>query len=230
MTAPHWLALYAGLIAAWILIWSMSTDVSLGTLIRDICITPVTSAGWVGAFAMWMVMAAAMILPTALPAFATYDELSRVSDSGGAVLLVLGYGIVWIFFAAMAATAQLVSSQMEVSTEPWFAALLLTAAGAYQFSSLKQACLSQCRRPITFFMGYWDLGPLKMGLLLGEICLGCCWALMALGLIGGIMSLGFMALATLLMVAEKLSSGRLLTQIIGVACFMGAGFLAGGMI
>ncbi|MEM7491630.1 MAG: DUF2182 domain-containing protein [Pseudomonadota bacterium] len=230
MTAPHWLVLYAGLLVAWVFVWSMSTDVSWGTLIRDICVTPVATAGWFGAFAMWVVMAAAMILPTALPSLATYDQLARLQFTGGGGLLVLGYGIVWVVFAAMAATAQMVSSQLGVDQAPWFAAALLAAAGAYQFSPLKAACLTRCRQPMTFFMQYWNIGPLKMGMLMGETCLGCCWALMALGLIGGMMSLGFMALATVLMVAEKLTRGPGLTRAIGIACFGASGFLLGGMI
>jgi predicted metal-binding membrane protein len=77
-------------------------------------------------------------------------------------------------------------------------------------------------------MQHWDEGPLRMGLRLGAVCLGCCWALMALGLIGGAMSLGFMALATVSMTAEKLTTGRAVPVAIALACLAGAGFLMGG--
>lgn len=226
MTAPHWLALYAGLAAAWTFVWVGSTEAAWATLIRDLCTTPVAAAGWVGAFAMWVVMAAAMMLPTALPAFATHDEIADAHGTGGGGALIAGYGAVWLGFAALAATLQLAVSGLSAS--PWFAAALLLAAGAYQFSALKSSCLSRCRAPLTFLMAHWDEGPWRTGLRLGATCLGCCWALMALGLIGGAMSLGFMALATILMIAEKLVRGPYLTQAIGLACLTGAGYLVGG--
>ncbi|MEM8851476.1 MAG: DUF2182 domain-containing protein [Pseudomonadota bacterium] len=230
MTAPHWLALYAGLVAAWIFVWLGSTEVAWATLIRDLCATPVVAAGWGGAFAMWVVMAAAMMLPTALPAFATYDEIAAAHGASGGAALVAGYGAIWFGFAALAATAQVFSARLSLGDGVWFAAALLGLAGAYQFSAWKVACLSRCRQPLTFFMGHWAEGAWRMGLRLGATCLGCCWALMALGLIGGAMSLGFMALATCLMVSEKLAHGSWLTHGIGVACFCGAGYLIGGTI
>jgi predicted metal-binding membrane protein len=228
MTAPHWLALYAVLAVAWTLVWLGSTDAAWASLIRDLCATPVAAAGWPGAFAMWVVMAAAMMLPTALPAFATHDEIADAHGTGGGAALVAGYGTVWLGFAATAATLQLAVTGLSAS--PWFAAALLLAAGAYQFSGLKSACLSRCRAPMTFLMAHWDAGPWRMGLRLGATCLGCCWALMALGLIGGAMSLGFMALATILMIAEKLARGPHLTHAMGLACLAGAGYLVGGQI
>jgi predicted metal-binding membrane protein len=225
MTAPHWLGLYAGLGGAWVIVWLGSTDAAWSALIRELCTSPVAVAGWWGAFAMWVVMAAAMMLPTALPAFATHDEIADAQSTGGGAALVAGYGAVWLGFAALAASAQVA---LPMGPAPWIAAALLGGAGAYQFSPLKDACLSRCRRPLTFFMAHWDEGPWRMGLRLGATCLGCCWALMALGLIGGAMSLGFMALATVLMTAEKLSRGTWLSRGIGLACLVGAGFVLAG--
>jgi predicted metal-binding membrane protein len=226
MSAPHWLLLYAGLAGAWAVVWLGSTDVGWATLIRDLCATPVAAAGWWGAFAMWVVMAAAMMLPTALPAFATHDEIADAHGTGGGARLVAGYGAVWLGFAGITATVQLA---MPAGPAPGLAALLLFGAGLYQFSALKDACLTRCRRPLTFFMAHWAEGPWRMGLRLGATCLGCCWALMALGLIGGAMSLGFMALATAAMTAEKLARGSRLTHAIGIGCFAGAGYVAGGL-
>jgi predicted metal-binding membrane protein len=189
----------------------------------------VAVAGLPGAFAMWVLMSAAMMLPTALPAFATHDEIAAAHGTGGGAALVAGYGAVWIGFAAVAAALQVALSGLAALDAPWLAIGLLLLAGGYQFSSLKAACLSRCRQPLTFFMGHWDDGPFRMGLRLGATCLGCCWALMALGLIGGAMSLGFMALATASMMAEKLSRGRWLGAMIGLACLGGAGYLIGGL-
>ena len=93
---------------------------------------------------------------------------------------------------------------------------LLLVAGAYQFTQLKEACLSKCRRPLVFFMQHWEEGPLRNGLRLGAVCLGCCWALMLLAFVGGVMNLAFMGLATLFMVLEKLPEiGRWLTRPMG---------------
>ena len=89
-------------------------------------------------------------------------------------------------------------------------------AGAYQFSPVKEACLSKCRRPLSFFMQHWDEGALRNGVRLGLVCLGCCWALMALAFVGGVMNLAFMGLATVIMVLEKLPQvGRYLTRPLG---------------
>lgn len=230
MTAPHWLVLYAGLIAAWTVVFLTNADTGWATALRDICRLPVEAVGLGGAVAMWLIMSAAMMLPTALPAFATHDDIADTQGTGGGAHLVAGYVAVWVGFSGMAAICQLVLSRAGVLDGVWLAVVLLTLAGAYQFSAIKDACLSKCRQPLTFFMSHWDEGPLRMGVRLGATCLGCCWALMALGLIGGAMSLGFMALATLLMTLEKLTRGTFVPRAIGLACLTGAGFLIGGTI
>ena len=95
-------------------------------------------------------------------------------------------------------------------------------AGAYQFSPLKAACLAKCRAPLGFFMQHWDEGAWRNGLRLGLVCLGCCWALMALAFVGGVMNLAFMGLATAIMVIEKLPDlGRWLTRPLGGLLMMG---------
>lgn len=230
MAAPHWLALYAALIAAWIGVYAMTTDAALATALRDICRLPVAAVGPGGALAMWVIMSAAMMLPTAIPAFATHDQIADSQGTGGGAWLVAGYVAIWLGFSGGAAVAQLAFARLGVVEGQWFAGGLLILAGAYQFSTVKDACLSKCRQPLTFFMQHWEEGPWRMGLRLGATCLGCCWALMALGLIGGAMSLGFMALATLLMTLEKLSRGALVPHAIGLACLTGAGYLIGGTI
>ena len=110
------------------------------------------------------------------------------------------------------------------SRSVWLSVALLAIAGGYQFSALKEACLSKCRAPLTFFMQHWGESPLSMGLRLGATCLGCCWALMLLAFVGGVMSLAFMGLATLIMTLEKLPDiGRWLSRPLGVALLGGAG-------
>ncbi|UWQ19575.1 DUF2182 domain-containing protein [Jannaschia sp. M317] len=230
MTAPHWLALYAGLILAWAAVWAASVPSNWGAALRDLCLTPAAQVGLPGLVVMWLIMSAAMMLPTALPAFATHDDIADTQGTGGGARLVAGYGVIWIGFAVIAAGVQMLAARAGVAESVWLAAALLILAGGYQFSAIKEACLSKCRQPLTFFMQHWDEGPWRMGLRLGATCLGCCWALMALGLIGGTMSLGFMALATLLMTLEKLTRGTLVPSAIGLACLTGAGYLIGGTL
>ena len=121
-----------------------------------------------------------------------------------------GYLAVWLGFSVIAAGAQMALFNAGLLTafgdsrSGALSAALLALAGAYQFSPAKEACLSKCRRPLVFFMAHWDEGPLRNGLRLGLVCLGCCWALMALAFVGGVMNLAFMGLATVIMVLEKL--------------------------
>ncbi|MEM9796941.1 MAG: DUF2182 domain-containing protein [Pseudomonadota bacterium] len=230
MTAPHWLALYGGLLLAWAAVWAASVPSSWATILRDLCVTTPEAAGPAGAFAMWLIMSAAMMLPTAIPAFATHDEIADAHGTGGGAALVVGYALVWTGFSALAAVTQLTLARFDVLLAPWLAPALLILAAAYQVSAMKEACLRKCRQPLTFFMAHWTDGPFRMGLRLGATCLGCCWALMALGLIGGTMSLGFMALATLLMTFEKLTRGVWLPRAIALACLGAAGFLIGDLI
>lgn len=230
MTAPHWLALYAGLLAAWAALWTASAPAggAWSALLVDLCRVTPEAAGPLGLAAMWLLMSAAMMLPTAIPALATHDEIAASHGTGGGGALVAGYVAVWAGFSVAAAAVQ--SALAGATQAPWLAALLLALAGVYQVSPLKDACLSRCRSPLAFFMSHWAEGPFRMGLRLGAVCLGCCWALMALGLVGGAMSLGFMALATVLMTLEKLTRGTTLPRLIGLACLAGAGYLTGGYL
>jgi predicted metal-binding membrane protein len=201
-------------------------------------VTP-DAAGYGRLVLMWGAMSAAMMLPTMLPALATYDELPT-TDARGAGGLIGGYMAVWLGFSVLAAAAQLglwqagLLDALGVSTERWLTALLLAGAGAYQFTAFKAACLSRCRQPLTFFMQHWAPGTRNaaaMGLRLGALCLGCCWALMALGFVGGTLNLVWMGVATVLMVIEKLPlTGRYLTAPLGVALLAAAPFAAAGLL
>lgn len=242
MGAPHWLALYGLILAGWAALYAMAVPADLRALSAlygadfwaALCRAGPDGAGLAGLFAMWAVMAAAMMAPTALPALATYEDLGRATPVRFGAL-VAGYLAVWLGFAALAALAQMalyragLVDALGASRQGWFTALLLAGAGAYQFSALKQACLSRCRAPLTFFMQHWDEGPWRLGLRLGATCLGCCWALMALGFAGGVMNLAFMGLATGLMALEKLpGTGRWLTAPLGWALLAGAVLAAAG--
>jgi predicted metal-binding membrane protein len=236
MGGAHWLALYALILGAWGLLYAMALPAALregaviyGTdFLRSLCIVTPDAAGFARIILMWALMSAAMMAPTALPAFATYEDLGHSAKTRlGA--LVAGYLSVWLGFSVLAAGAQMALFNAGLLTafgdsrSGVLSAALLALAGAYQFSPAKEACLSKCRRPLVFFMAHWDEGPLRNGLRLGLVCLGCCWALMALAFVGGVMNLAFMGLATVIMVLEKLPDlGRYLTRPLGVALLCAA--------
>lgn len=242
MGTPHWLALFGLILGAWGLLYLMAVPADLraaGAIYgaefwANFCTLTPDAAGFARMAAMWALMAAAMMAPTALPALATYEDLAQAGAGTSLARLMAGYLAVWLGFALLAAGAQMalflagVLDPLGQSATALFSALLLAGAGLYQFSPLKDACLSQCRRPLTFFMSHWDEGPWLNGLRLGLVCLGCCWALMALAFVGGVMNLAFMGVATVVMVLEKLPDiGRYISRPLGVllcAAAVGAGF------
>ncbi|WP_341366025.1 DUF2182 domain-containing protein [Yoonia sp. BS5-3] len=221
-----WLAFFGAILAAWWMMYVMAVDMNLDLLGRPNLIEqemaemyPRTSmtmpmARFGPLFAMWAIMMAAMMLPTLVPTLTTYERLivSAEGSRAGWCGLVLGYFIVWVGFAAVIAGVQLVLlyggfiNMMGVA-EIWLSALLLIIVGAFQFTRIKEVCHGVCHAPMTYFLGHWKTGfggGLRMGLGLGAFCVVCCWGFMALGFVGGVMSLLWMGLATLLMIFEKL--------------------------
>jgi len=244
MGAPHWLALFGLILSAWVMLYAMALPADLRASARifgaefweSLCTVTPDAAGFGRVVLMWALMAAAMMAPTALPAFATYEDLGRSTQVRFGAL-VAGYLIVWLGFSLLAGGLQMalfgagLVSAFGDSLSVWLSAGLLMIAGLYQFSPVKEACLSKCRAPLTFFMAHWDEGPLRNGVRLGLVCLGCCWALMLLAFVGGVMNIAFMGLATLIMVIEKLPAyGRLLTRPLGAVLIAGALFVALGAV
>lgn len=187
-------------------------------------------------FLMWAVMMAAMMLPTLVPTLTTYEGLILSADGSraGWLGIIIGYFIVWLGFAALITGAQLallfggVIDMLGIARSPLFAALMLVVVGLFQFTRAKEICHGVCHAPMTYFLGHWRTGfagGLRMGLMLGAYCAGCCWGFMALGFVGGVMSLLWMGLATLFMVLEKLPQvGHVITRPLGAA------LVAGGLI
>ncbi|OAN70587.1 metal-binding protein [Rhodobacteraceae bacterium EhC02] len=242
MGAPHWLALFGLILGAWIMLYAMALPDDLRASARifgadfweSLCRVTPDAAGFGRVVLMWALMAAAMMAPTALPAFATYDDLGRSTQTRFGVL-VAGYLMVWLGFSVLAGGLQMglyglgLVSAFGDSLSAWLSAGLLLIAGLYQFSPVKEACLSKCRAPLTFFMAHWDEGPLRNGVRLGLVCLGCCWALMLLAFVGGVMNIAFMGVATLIMVIEKLPQyGRVLTRPLGAVLIIAGFFVALG--
>lgn len=232
-----WLGFYAAILLGWagLMQWtaSPSPGVTAAEYWAALCMSA-ASADPVALFAMWVLMSAAMMLPTFVPAIRVFGELgsARATDGASMAALVTGYGAVWLVFSALATVLQLALAQAGAMTgvgqalSPWLSAGLLAAAGAYQFSPAKAACLAKCRHPLMFFMQHWAPGvqpAFAMGARLGIWCVGCCWLLMLLGLVGGAMNLLWMGAATLFMVLEKLPEiGRCLTKPLGAALLIGA--------
>ena len=181
--------------------------------------------------AMWSAMMVAMMSPSAAPTILLYGRVHR--NSAGAsppptAAFLAGYLACWIGFALVAAALQLAleraalasSATMALHGRPAAAALLI-AAGLYQLSPLKDACLGRCRSPADFLARNYRpgaSGALRLGLLHGAYCVGCCWLLMALLFVGGVMNLIWIAALTLLVAAEKLlPGGNWLARIAGMA-------------
>lgn len=161
---------------------------------------------------MWLLMAVAMMLPTALPTIDLYVQLSRRMESGRAqriTLFTLGYIVAWGGFGALAAALQIGIHALQVDLiDPLIAGgAILILAGSYQFSAIKNRCLALCHNPMMFFMSRWRetyVGTLRLGIEHGIICIGCCWALMLLMLVTGTMNLVWMAFLGIAMLVEKL--------------------------
>jgi len=168
-------------------------------------------------FAMWAVMMVGMMAVPALPVLLLFAGMRTQRVDRGLVPTVpsfgFGYLIVWVAFSACATAAQwalheraLLSSTMTTSST-LVAGLILIAAGAYQLTPLKTGCLARCQSPLGFLMSSWrdgSSGAFQMGLRHGIFCLGCCWALMAVLFVVGVMNLTWVGVLTVFILAEKL--------------------------
>jgi predicted metal-binding membrane protein len=177
---------------------------------------------------MWALMMAAMMLPSALPMILTFVHLARRNgEQARARSFVAAYLLVWVGFSAAATAAQWGLQAMDwvdpmiVSTSALLTALLLVIAGLYQFSPVKRVCLSHCRTPLGFLVGEWRAGvkgAFVMGVRHGLFCVGCCWALMALLFVGGVMNLAWIAALSIAVAIEKLAPrGDRLAAALGLA-------------
>jgi len=182
-------------------------------------------------FIMWAVMMIAMMVPAAAPMVLTFAMVQRQRQEQdratvATVVFLLGYALVWTAYAAVAALAQwrlheadLLSATM-ASTSTRLGGALLLIAGVLQWTPLKQACLAKCRSPLSFVMTEWRegrAGAFVMGVRHGAYCVACCWALMALLFVAGVMNLLWIAgLAILVLVERVLPGGPAVSRIVGV--------------
>src|SRR5829696_4296566 len=168
-------------------------------------------------WAMWAVMMTGMMLPSAAPMIVLAGNAARQNDGRSPArqtyLLALGYLVVWALFSAGATALQwalarafVVTPMMEVSSRN-AAAIFLVVAGIYQWTPLKRACLMTCQSPLAFLMRRWrsgGWGAFRTGVEHGAYCVGCCWALMLLLFVGGVMNLAVIAALTAFVAFEKL--------------------------
>jgi predicted metal-binding membrane protein len=190
-------------------------------------------------FAMWAVMMVGMMAPSAAPMILMYARVGRQGRAEGKPLaatgwFAAGYFVVWIGFSLAATTVQwgferatMLDSQM-ASVSNALGGTVLILAGVYQWTPLKDVCLAQCQSPLGFLMRHGGFrgdvaGCLLLGIRHGGYCVGCCWLLMTLLFVGGVMNVLWIALLALLVLAEKVAPfGRWVARAAGVAC-VGAG-------
>lgn len=185
-----------------------------------------------GLFLMWAIMMAAMMLPTAAPMVMAYARMQAVDRNAGAgwlpvLMLSAGYVLAWGGFSLGAAILQAALSgftfyspmMMKLLPGPVTGGVLI-ATGIYQFTPFKQSCLRQCRTPMSFLMTRWrdgNWGGLMMGCRHGLFCVGCCWALMGLLFIAGVMNTAWIIVITLYVLIEKtVPNGQAVSRLVGV--------------
>ncbi len=210
-----WIAFFGVIITAWVVMFMMAKMSGVDVIGRPVGMNMMPMDTFAALFPMWAIMMAAMMLPTMIPTLTTYERLMVSADGTrvGWVGVLLGYFAVWVAFAALISSAQValtrfaVIDALGIATSGLIAGGLMILVGAFQFTRAKEVCHGVCHAPMTYFLGHWKTGfagGLRMGLGLGAYCVGCCWGFMALGFVGGVMSLLWMGLATLLMIFEKL--------------------------
>ena len=176
---------------------------------------------WALNIGMWAAMMVAMMTPSAAPAILLYGRVraqaqAARSDTGvtSSAIFAAGYLVLWLGFSGLAAAihwglerSSLLSPADMGSQSRWLSAAVLLGAGVYQLTPAKRVCLSRCRSPAQFLSRHWRPGwpgAVRLGLIHGAYCIGCCWILMGLLFVGGIMNLAWIAGITLLVAAEKL--------------------------
>lgn len=167
-------------------------------------------------FAMWAVMMVGMMTPSAAPMMLLVSGASRGRGAQRRPHVVVAFGtgylVVWITFSAVATLAQwalhhaaMLSPSVTMSSARLGGAILIVA-GIYQLTPFKRACLTHCRSPLGFLLSHWRdgvTGALRMGMAHGTYCLGCCWALMCVLFVVGVMNLVWVAVLTIFVLVEK---------------------------
>ncbi len=219
---------------SWAYVASLASDMQNMDMGTEMAMPRMQSWGVVDfalTFVMWTVMMVAMMVPSAAPMILIFAAVNRrrrkqqVSYVPTSVFL-LGYLVVWFAFSVLATVAQWeihaisLLSPMMANTNPILGGVLLLVAGIYQWTPLKHACLSRCRSPLGFVLNDWRegrRGAFLMGLKHGGYCTGCCWSLMALLFVAGVMNLLWVAAIAGFILLEKVTpAGDRLGRVAGV--------------
>ena len=190
-----------------------------------------TATDFVFMLVMWAVMMFAMMLPSVTPTVMIFGRVREKREAAGRVFaptgaFVIGYLLAWVGFSLLATAANWLlhssgsMSSMMGNVAPEVGGALLIAAGVFQWTPLKNACLDHCRSPMSFLMQHWregSSGAALMGIHHGAYCLGCCWILMLLLFVLGVMNLPWVAVLTIVVLAEKtLPHGKILSRGLGL--------------
>jgi len=231
---------------AWLYLFLAAADMTaaMAGMDRTMVMPPRGSTELLLLFAMWWVMMVGMMLPSVAPVILTFATVNRNRAARGepyvpSALFTAGYLLAWVGFSLAATLAQealeranLISPMDMTTNSRLLGGLLFLAAGLYQFTPVKLACLRLCRSPLDFVVNHWRDGPggaLRMGLTHGLYCLGCCWVLMLLLFVGGVMNLLWVAFLGVVVLVEKLSAGTWMGRIGGALMMIcGAWLLAMG--
>jgi predicted metal-binding membrane protein len=193
-------------------------------------------------FVMWAVMMIGMMAPSAAPMILMHARVARQAKIAGKPLaatgwFATGYFLAWIGFSLAATLVQWVLERKALlddsmaSASSLLGAIVLIAAGIYQWTPIKNACLVECQTPFRFLMSHGGfrsnvLGCVRLGLLHGIYCVGCCWVLMALLFVVGVMNVLWIALLALLVLLEKLTPwGRSVARLAGVVCIVAGAWM-----
>lgn len=204
-------------VLAWIYLVAVAPEVSMPGMSTMGAVPSWDASYFLMMLLMWTVMMVGMMLPTIAPTVLVYAAVARKSRREGVptaptATFVSGYVLVWALFSVAATGAQWGLSELAllspgmISNNSVLSAGLLIAAGIYQWLPIKGRCLTQCRSPVEFVSTHWaagTTGALRMGIEHGIFCLGCCWALMLLLFVGGIMNLLWIAVLALYVLLEK---------------------------
>lgn len=226
---------------SWLYLLSMAGDMgtmSMPEAMAGAQIQPWSTTDFALMFLMWTVMMVAMMVPSAAPLILIYARVYRREKEQGrpftpTAAFAAGYLLAWTVFSLIATVLQwaleraALLSPMMVSKSNYLGAVILIAAGVYQLTPLKHACLAHCRSPMSFIMQHWRTGTrgaLRMGMEHGLFCVGCCWFLMGLLFVGGVMNLLWVAaIAAFVLVEKVVPRGKV------VAIASGVGFSVAGL-
>ena len=203
-------------------------------------VAPLSAAYLLPAFAMWAIMMVAMMVPSAAPMILLHARIDRAPTQSqralNSLLFALSYLLVWTAFSAIMALSQAlfvsvghVTDMALIVGNRLVAAALLLAAAAYELTAAKRLCLDKCQAPMLFMLKHWKpggAGAVRLGLAHGLFCVGCCWALMLLLFVGGVMDLAWVALLGLVVLGEKFAPrGWYPERCLAAALAAGAAFI-----